>query len=169
MSRATLLNSLRRLRDRLVRIEETLLVGLMLTMIALAVAQIVLRNTLGSGLVWGETAVRLLVLWTALIGATLASRSGEHIAMDLAGRYLPPRGQRAARFVTDLFAAVICAVVAWYCAAFAQSEVASGSTVYGDVPSWPGTVILPVAFAVIAMRYGASAVMALVPDDGSAS
>jgi TRAP-type C4-dicarboxylate transport system permease small subunit len=161
MSGPALLPRLAQLRDRLVRLEEAVLVILMLGMMTLAVAQIVLRNTVGSGLVWGETAVRILVLWTALIGATLASRSGQHISMDLAGRYLPPRARRLAKIVADLFAAAACAAVAWYSVGFTRSEYASGTTVFGDFPSWPGTVIIPLAFGVIALRYFLSGVLAL--------
>jgi TRAP-type C4-dicarboxylate transport system permease small subunit len=162
MSGPTLLARLARVRDHLVRMEEAVLVILMLGMITLAVAQIVLRNTISSGLVWGETVVRILVLWTALIGATLASRSGQHISMDLAGRYLPPRMQQLAKIVTDLFAAAVCAVVTWFSAGFVRSEYASGTTVFGDFPSWPGTVIIPIAFGVIALRYFLSGVLPLL-------
>ena len=161
MTGPALRTRLAQLRDRLVQMEEMLLVILMLAMITLAVAQIILRNTIGSGLVWGETVVRILVLWTALIGATLGSRAGQHISMDLAGQHLPPRLQRLAKIVTDLFTAAVCALVAWFSAEFVRSEYASGTRVFGDFPSWPGTVIIPVAFSVIALRYFLSGVLAL--------
>ena len=50
------------------RLEETLLVSLLLAMICLAFAQIVLRNGFDDGIVWADSLLRIMVLWIALIG-----------------------------------------------------------------------------------------------------
>ena len=68
------------------RIEDALLVVLLTSMIGVAVAQIFLRNFFDSGLYWGDAAVRVMVLWVAMVGAMLASRNDEHIRIDIAER-----------------------------------------------------------------------------------
>jgi len=73
----------------LYRVENGILVVLLLSMLAMAVFQIVLRNLFESGIVWGDILVRILVLWVGLAGAMVASRKGNHINIDILSRYLP--------------------------------------------------------------------------------
>ena len=63
--------------DRLIgHIEKLLLSVLLASMIAVAFLQIVLRNFFDTGLPWGDSLVRYLVLWVGFIGAALATREG---------------------------------------------------------------------------------------------
>ncbi len=48
------------------RIENGFLVGLVVLALGLAAAQIVLRNSGGTALVWADQALNILVLWIAL-------------------------------------------------------------------------------------------------------
>ncbi|MEM9621755.1 MAG: TRAP transporter small permease subunit [Pseudomonadota bacterium] len=70
------------------RLEDLLLALLLSGMIGMAAAQVILRNLFDSGILWGDSAVRVLVLWVAMIGAMVASRQDEHIRIDIAGRYI---------------------------------------------------------------------------------
>ena len=72
------------------RIEDLLLVGLLLSMISIAFTQIVLRNGFDGGIAWADSLLRIMVLWIALIGALVASRDQRHINIDLISRFLPP-------------------------------------------------------------------------------
>ena len=65
------------------RLEDSLLIGLVAALLLVAVAQIVLRNALGEGLLWAEPAMRIAVLWIAMIGAMVACREGGHIKINL--------------------------------------------------------------------------------------
>jgi len=94
------------------RVEDTILVGLLLTMIGMAVTQIFLRNLFEAGIVWSDVLVRILVLWVGLVGAMVASRQGNHITIDILDRYLPAHAKKVADFVVELFTALICTVVA---------------------------------------------------------
>ena len=65
-----------------------MLLALLLTsMIGIAAFQVVLRNFFDSGLYWGDSAVRVMVLWVAMLGAMVASRKDEHIRIDLVARF----------------------------------------------------------------------------------
>ena len=135
------------------RIEDAILVGLLLLMIIMAVTQIFLRNLFGAGIVWSDVMVRILVLWVGLIGAMVASRKDNHIAIDLLDRYLPERAKVYTNFMVRLFTALICLLVAYYSLLFVHMEFAFGGMAFARVPSWLCEAIIPFAFSVIALRY----------------
>lgn len=135
------------------KMEDSILVGLLLVMIGLAVAQIGLRNFFGSGIVWGDSLVRVLVLWTGLLGAMAASRSDNHIRIDVIFRYLPPAAKQVTTRVTHGFTALVCLVMAWHSARFVHMEMVDGMTAFAGVPAWVCEIIIPVAFLVMGIRY----------------
>jgi len=135
------------------RVEDSILVGLLLLMITLAVLQIFLRNLFDSGIVWSDVLVRILVLWVGLVGAMVASRQGNHINIDIMERFLPERAKIVVNFIVELFTAFICAIVAYYSLQFVQMEFADGGMAFAKVPVWLCEAIIPFAFVVIAIRY----------------
>ncbi len=135
------------------RLEDSLLVGLLLTMIGLAVYQIFLRNVLESGLTWADPLVRVLVLWIGLVGAMVASRRDNHIRIDVITRYLPDAWQRYTRLITHVFTSLVCGIMAWYSLSFVAAERADGYTAFAKVPAWVCESVIPLAFAVISLRY----------------
>ena len=137
----------------LYRIEDGILVGLLLLMIGLAVTQIFLRNLFDSGIVWSDILVRILVLWVGLLGAMVASRQGNHINVDILDRYLPERAKPYVSIVVQLFTALICTVAAYFSLLFVQIEYADGGMAFAKVPAWVCEAIIPFAFGVIAVRY----------------
>jgi TRAP-type C4-dicarboxylate transport system permease small subunit len=123
-------------------------------MILLAAGQIVLRNVWGTGFGWADEALRIMVLWVTMLGAVAASREQRHVSIDALSRYLPRWVVRWTGVVTDAFAAVVCAALAWYSYGFvAESSAANERVLGGDVPAWAVQMILPVGFALISYRY----------------
>ena len=144
---------LKRVQITLHRLEDAILVGLLLIMIGMAVTQIFLRNLFEAGIVWSDVMVRILVLWVGLIGAMVASRHDNHIAIDILDRYLPERAKVYANFVIKLFTALICTIAAYYSLLFVQMEFADGGMAFAQVPTWLCEAIIPFSFSVIALRY----------------
>lgn len=136
----------------LYRVEDFILIFLLLTMISMAVLQIVLRNTIGAGIVWGDTLVRILVLWTGLVGAMAATRQNNHININIVTRYLSSRNTVLVNAVTLFFTAVVCLVTAWYSLAFVRMEFEFSTPAFAGVPGWVCQSIIPVAFLVIGLR-----------------
>ena len=143
------------------RVEDALLAGLLLALIVFAGAQIFAREFFDSGWVWADQAVRIGVLWVGLLGAVVASREDRHLKIDALARVLPPRGQAAAAIVSHLVTAGVCAVIAWYAAQFVAGEYEFGTRGVGGVPSWALQVVMPAAFALMAVRHVAHAVRGL--------
>ena len=143
----------RRLWDALHFVEDSALVGLLLMMILLAVAQIFLRNFADASIVWADPFLRVSVLWIGLLGATIAARDNQHIAIDIATRYLPERLARLTAVLLALFTALVCGMVGWSAAQFVHDEYGYGSMAFGQVPAWACEIIMPIAFLLIALRY----------------
>jgi TRAP-type C4-dicarboxylate transport system permease small subunit len=139
-------------------IEDGLLVGVLSTMIGLAGVQIVLRTGFDTGLAWAEPVLRMAVLWLALLGAMVATRGDRHIRIDLLPRLLPPGPRRAVQALTELFAAGICLLLAYHSARLVQLDRDYQVAAVGPVEAWMLEVIMPVAFGVMALRFGLHAV-----------
>lgn len=151
---------LRHARPALVRalrvitwVENLALIALLALMVALAGAQILLRNVFDAGLVSVDQLLRLLVLWVALLGAVTASRDEKHINLDVFSRWLPPRARAASHALTSLFTLAVCLALAGYAARFVLEERAAGALLFAGFPAWVAALILPAAFALIALRY----------------
>lgn len=135
------------------KIEDALLVSLLLLMIGLAVFQIVLRNGFDAGIVWADPLVRVLVLWLGLIGAMVASRTDNHISIDIVSKYLPTSFKRFTSLLVYLFTIVICALMTWHSARFVIMEKADGMAAFFSMPIWVCELIIPFAFGIITIRY----------------
>jgi TRAP-type C4-dicarboxylate transport system permease small subunit len=145
--------------DRFARSLETWLIVIILGgLILLGAAQIVLRNFFSIGFAWGDGLARLAVLWLGLLGALAASRDGRHISMGAVTRWLPPKLRIVAGVCADVFGAAVSAALAWASWQFVSDSREFGDTMLGDVPAWWLQAAMPVAFALIAFRFGAQAV-----------
>jgi TRAP-type C4-dicarboxylate transport system permease small subunit len=142
---------------RLLRIitwtENALLIAMLAAMVLLAAAQILLRNLLNMSIQDADQLLRLLVLWVAFLGAVATSREGKHIRVDAIARWLPARVNAGVAALTELFTVGVCLVLAWQSVRFVQSARESAELAFGALPVWVAATILPLAFALIALRY----------------
>jgi TRAP-type C4-dicarboxylate transport system permease small subunit len=146
--------------SRLVRVlqvahqaEDMIIAVLLTATMGLAFYQIVLRNVMGTGIVWGDILIRLMVLWLGMAGAMAATRQRKHISVDLVTRFLSPGGRRVAEGLTTCFAGSVCLAACYYCLQFVKSEYEAGGLAFGPVPYWVCASILPLAFLIMALRY----------------
>ncbi|MEK7388937.1 MAG: TRAP transporter small permease subunit [Elusimicrobiota bacterium] len=143
---------LRRLEELLAAAEGALLVAFLTVMVLLAFAQVVLRH-FGAGLLWGETVLKHLVLWTGFLGAALAAKSEKHFAWD-ASQFAASHGlRRVLRLTSSLAGAAICALLlqaSWH---YFLDDRASGSTLVTigalHVPSYVAAAALPSGFLLV--------------------
>jgi len=136
------------------RVEQILLVILLSSMILIAFLQIVLRNLFFTGLAWGDSLVRNLVLWVGFIGAALATREGKHINIDVVSRWMPPLGRGLIEFMTRLFSFFICGLLSFAALKFIKNEAQMGNITFLGIPAWIPEVILPTVFGLMALRFG---------------
>jgi TRAP-type C4-dicarboxylate transport system permease small subunit len=133
-------------------LEDIFLVSLLMIMILTAVIQIVLRNFMGSGIIWGDAMVRILVLWIGLLGAMSATRNNNHININILQRYLPERFKFLAASIVMFFTSFLCGLTTYYAQRFIQMEYEYQSPGFAQVPAWLCEIIIPIAFAIIAIR-----------------
>jgi len=145
--------ALARAQGMLHRVEDGVLALLLGAMIVLAPLQIGLRLFFDEGLTWADPLIRVLVLWVGMFGAISASRGDRHINIDVLARILHGRLRASVGLVVHAFTASVSAIVAWHAWRFVQSEREFGSTAFLDVPAWILELVLPFAFAMIAIRY----------------
>jgi TRAP-type C4-dicarboxylate transport system permease small subunit len=135
--------------------ENTALVILLATMIGVSVFQIVNRQLLGGAftIAWADELVKLIVLWLAMVGSIAACRDNKHIRIDLITHVLTGHVVAWIKVVVDLFAAGVCAVIAWHSFRLVREEVSWGDTIFGDLPLWVFHVIVPLAFVLISYQF----------------
>ena len=156
------MNALHRLIKTLHWLEDAVLVFIFASLMGLAFAQIGLRNLFGGGWLWADPALRILVLWLAMWGASVAARHGHHIRIELAPHYLPKSWLRFNRIVCDFACAAISTVIAYYSALFVIDEYSSGGMAFEQIPVWVCELIIPVSMVILALRYSAQTLAAIL-------
>jgi len=140
--------------DRAGRFLENLMLAVLLGgMTLLACTQIFLRDMGLGSLIWGDEAVRLMVLWIAMVAGIAAAREDRHISIDVLSRFLPPRLRELSASIVALFTAALCFALAWFGNTMVQFAFEDGDTLLVDMPAWIFQAIVPVAFFLMGWRY----------------
>lgn len=122
-------------------------------MIIFAVYQIISRNLFGEGVVWIDPLLRTLVLWVGLSGAVVATRTDNHIRIDVFAKYFPPHILKHIQRIVYLFTISVCLLIAWHATRFVYSEYEYATIAFSGIPAWVTASIIPVSFSLIALRY----------------
>ena len=152
---------LQRLLAAIHTLEDSLLVIVLAVMVVLAATDILSRTFFGGGVLWISPALRVMVLWLGLLGGMVATRSREHISIDLVNRLAPAKVAQMLSIVTNAFAAFICALVAWHANAYVEMAQEFGDIAFGDIPAWPLQAIIPFSFGIMALRFAIQTLQAL--------
>jgi len=141
------------LDEALSRLEKAFIVLFLGVMMVVAFAQIALRNFMGLGLPWSESLVRYLVLWIGFIGASLATREGRHITIEVIKLRPPASGRRYLAALSQLCGAAVCTVMTWAAVKFVIDDAQIGSRTFLDLPTWVLETIIPATFAIMSLRF----------------
>ena len=125
------------------RIENNLVILLLASILIFAITQVILRNFFDSGIVWGESLLRILVLWLGLAGAIVASRQGKQLNIDVLSQYIPDRYKSYVKQLNFLFTALVCLTISYYSFEFTYLEYTEGSYAFEQVPAWLSISIIP--------------------------
>ncbi len=147
------MKALKSLDAALNKVEGALLILMLSVMVVIAFGQVVLREVFRTGLDWGDTLLRHLVLWLGFLGAAIATSEERHINIDALRRFLPPRIRSSVDVLTDLFAAFVCALLMKAAYGFVQMDASSDRMIFENVPSWYAEVIIPVGYGLLAVHF----------------
>ena len=114
-----------------------------------------------NGFGWSQTLALVLLLWVGMIGTSMATKEGRHIAVDAVKRVLPDRLKRpfeiAAAAVTIALCTFLTILGARYCYENWVDWVASDyrSFVFEvlPIPYWAATLPIPIGFGLTALRF----------------
>jgi len=138
--------------------ENAALVVLRGSLVLLAVGQIILREIFETGFFRADELIKLIVLWLAMVGSIAATRDNRHIRIDALSHLLPDPAVTAVRLFVDVFAAIVCGIVAWQAWRYLQLEIEFEDTVLINVPAWVAHVVVPGAFALMSYRFAVSVI-----------
>ena len=128
------------------------MVALLAVMVTLAFAQVILRH-FGLGLLWGETVLKHLVVWTGFLGAALAAASEKHFAWEAAHVGAPERLKPWLRLAANLAGAAITALLlkaSWIFFIADRANPTEILTIGGMVvQSWIAVAGIPLGFALV--------------------
>jgi C4-dicarboxylate transporter, DctQ subunit len=141
------------------KVEGAILIFLLLIMLFMAFGQVVLRNIFSGGIVWGDILLRHLVLWIGFLGSALATSGERHINIDILTRYLPERLKGAVATLSNVFAAVICFLLFRASLTFINFEITNTNTIFAEIPSWYGQIIIPVGYGLLAFHFIVRAIL----------
>lgn len=135
------------------QLEDGLLATVLSLMLILAITDIAMRLITGGSLIWIPPVLQVLVLWLGLLGALLASRTQEHISIDVISRFVGPLGKKICGISGSLFAALVSALIAYHSVSFIQTAIEYNDIAFAQVPAWPLQIIIPFTFALMALRF----------------
>lgn len=145
-------NRLRKAEKALASAEGAVLVSLLAVMVVLAFAQVVLRH-FGHGLIWGETLLKHLVLWTGFLGAALAAEAEKHFAWEAAHVGAPERLKPWLRLIANAAGAAISAILLKASWVYFVAERDSGAELMTIasfvVPAHWAAAAIPAGFALV--------------------
>ena len=156
---------LRRIDSAIARTEQgllflmlTLIVGVNLMQISFRLIQSLIR-IVGSDIVlsapsWPADINRILVLWIAMVGGSLATRNNEHIKVDFLTRIISGRVRIIINSIIFIAGITVCSLLVFFSYEFLMMEYELKETLVAlPVPLWCIQLIIPVGFMVIAFRF----------------
>lgn len=146
------------------RLEGWLIVAFLGTMVTLTFVQVLLRalhrhahmgwaNALVGQIDWSEPLVRLLVLWTAFLGASLITGENKHIKIDILSDLLPRRWLPLRELLLSIACMVVAVLMVKASMGYIRMEMTFGARPFLGIPTWLGQIILPAGFSLLLFRF----------------
>jgi len=135
------------------RAEDALLVAALLAAMLLPLIDAVGRPFGGFHVPGGAAWLQKVTLALAFLGGLLATRAGAHLTLSTAELLGEGRRRRAASLFAGAVAAAVAAVLAWGAWQVVLANRAEGKVLPGGVPVWIAECVMPLALALIALRF----------------
>lgn len=125
----------------------------LLLMAGLPVLELVLRTFFATGITGAAEYVQHLTLWVGFLGAAIAARERRHLSLSQGVRIVPERFAGAARVASALVSVAVAGGLTWASYRFVSFEMESAARVGALIPVWMVEAVLPLAFALITLRF----------------
>ncbi len=125
-----------------------------LAMTALGFANVVVRYTTSYSLASSEELLTNGFLLLTILGAAIAARTGDHLAVTLIFDLLPKSLRKPVLVLAGMLSAVLLALSAWFSWELVSNQMSSGIRSYAlQIPAWYYSAGMPFGFALILIRY----------------
>ena len=129
---------------------ELLVPAVALTLMSLLpITEMVSRQWRLPGIPGSTVIVQHLTLWIAFIGAALAARSNQLLALS-ANTFLPERWVGSVRIFVSAVGAAIAMCLAWAGAVFVNAERLGAGELAAGIPRWMAQAAMPAGFLAVA-------------------
>src|SRR5215471_13216585 len=141
--------------ERLFNVFATLAALILLAMVVVVTADIVLRNTLGTGFAWSNEVTEYALYLTTLFTAPWLLRRGQHVRIDMALVLVPPRVAWTMEALADLLGLAASLILIWYGMVMTLQSARLGSLTIKNLvfPEWWLLAPLPICFALLALEF----------------
>ncbi|HCL66062.1 MAG TPA: TRAP transporter small permease [Rhizobium sp.] len=125
-----------------------------LAMTALGFVNVVVRYTISYSLASSEELLTNGFLLLTILGAAIAARKGDHLAVTLFFELLPKPLRKLVLILAGLLSVALLAFSAWFSWVLVSNQISSGISSYAlQIPAWYYSVGMPFGFALILIRY----------------
>ncbi len=135
------------------RLEGAVVGVLLLAMVALPAGETLSRRFFGRGIPGSAILVQHLTLWVGFLGALLATGADRHLALSTVEAIPAGWPRRGARVLSRMVSAAVCALFAYASMKLVGAERGSDRTLPFGIPFWWSELIMPVASALMAIRF----------------
>jgi TRAP-type C4-dicarboxylate transport system permease small subunit len=132
--------------------------------IGIAVGLVAAFTLIPEGFSWADKRALFMLLWSSFIGASMAAKLGRHLKIDLTRKMCPPRFLKYFNAASYGTAALFTGSLVFISAIYMFHEDYGrfwARTIPGEIPDWLLVLAIPLAFTIIALRFGARGLTAL--------
>lgn len=134
--------------------EKILCAVIFMAMTGIGFANVVIRYLTNRSFAATEELLVNGFLLLTLLGAAIAARRGEHLAVTVLFEVLPQRGKLVLLWLSGALGLLLLGLSAWFCWQLLAYQFRSGTASYAlQLPAWYYTAGLPFAFALVAARF----------------
>ncbi len=125
-----------------------------LAMTALGFVNVVVRYTTSYSLAPSEELLTNGFLLLTILGAAIAARTGDHLAVTLFFELLPKPLRKLVLILAGILSIALLALSAWFSWVLVSNQISSGIRSYAlQIPAWYYSIGMPFGFALILIRY----------------
>lgn len=129
---------------------EIALVAIFALYLAVIVAQVGLRTSFNDSLFWSEEFIRFALVWSVMLGASVATHRRSHIRVDLVDELLPERFKRPLHLVNTVLLLGFAVLMIWSGLQLVErTEGMTSSTLGLAMPMVYAVIPLSAAFEIV--------------------
>ena len=140
--------------DKIVsKIEELIAVIGLSAMSIITIVAVFFRYVLQNPIIWSEEAARYLMVWSTLLGISIATRQKAHLGIDILVSMAPKKAQRALEITSGALMIVMFVFLTFVSVLFIQNAMKTGNvSPMLRIPFYLIYLALPIGFGLSAIR-----------------